>query len=73
VELDDAPRVVDVPPELAKALEADPEASAAFGALSYTHRKEYARWVAEAKRDATKADRAAKTVQRLRDGIRPSF
>jgi Bacteriocin-protection, YdeI or OmpD-Associated/Domain of unknown function (DUF1905) len=73
VELDDAPRVVDVPPELAKALEADPEAAAAFEALSYTHRKEYARWVAEAKRDATRADRVAKTVQRLRNGIKPSF
>jgi hypothetical protein len=67
VELDDAPREVDVPDELAAALGADADASAAFDRLSYTHRKEYAQWVAEAKRPATRADRAAKTVARLKD------
>jgi uncharacterized protein YdeI (YjbR/CyaY-like superfamily) len=33
--------------------------------------RQHSRWVAEAKRDATKADRVAKTVQRLRAGIKP--
>jgi uncharacterized protein YdeI (YjbR/CyaY-like superfamily) len=45
-------------------------AASAFDALSYTHRREYARWVAEAKRDATRADRAAKSVERLRAGVK---
>jgi hypothetical protein len=71
VELDDGPRVVDVPAELAAALEQDPVASAAFGRLSFTHRKEYARWVSEAKREATKQDRVAKTIERLRAGVKP--
>jgi hypothetical protein len=72
VELDDAPREVELPDELAAALGADPDARAAFERMSFTHRKEYAKWVAEAKRPATKADRAAKTLQRLRDATRPS-
>ena len=73
VELDDAPREVDVPAELEAALAADPQAKAAYERLSFTHRKEYARWVAEAKREATKADRAAKTIERLKSGVKPSF
>jgi hypothetical protein len=71
VELDDAPRVVEVPAELATALDADPGAKAAYEKLSYTHRKEYVRWISEAKRPATKADRVAKAVQRLKDGTKP--
>jgi hypothetical protein len=70
VELDDTPREVEVPDELA-ALGGDPDASAVFERLSFTHRKEYAKWVAEAKRPATRADRAAKTLQRLKDSAEP--
>lgn len=70
VELDEEPREVEIPPELAAALNSDPEAAAVFGALSYTHRREYARWVAEAKRDSTRADRAAKSLRRLRAGVK---
>jgi uncharacterized protein YdeI (YjbR/CyaY-like superfamily) len=70
VELDTEPREVDLPAELAAALSGDPAAASAFDALSYTHRREYARWVAEARRDATRADRAAKSVERLRAGIK---
>jgi uncharacterized protein YdeI (YjbR/CyaY-like superfamily) len=33
-----------------------------------THRKEYARWIAEAKRDDTRDRRVAQAVQMLRDG-----
>jgi len=73
VELDDAPREVDVPAELEAALAADPQAKAAYERLSFTHRKEYARWVAEAKREATKADRAAKTIERLKADVKSSF
>jgi hypothetical protein len=43
VELDHAPREVDVPAELAAALREAPEAAAAFEKLAFTHRKEYAR------------------------------
>jgi hypothetical protein len=43
VELDHAPREVDVPAELAAALWQAPGAARAFEKLAFTHRKEYAR------------------------------
>lgn len=66
IELDTSERTVELPPELAEALDADPEAKAAFEALAYTHRKEHARAVAEAKKPETKARRVAKTLEMLR-------
>ena len=67
LELDTKPREVELPPALAAALAADSEALAVFEQLSYTHRKEHARWVAEAKRDETRERRVAKTLDRLRE------
>ncbi len=66
IEADDAPREVDVPPELQAALDADPAAKAAFEKLSYTNRKEAARSIAEAKAEETKARRLAKVLESLR-------
>jgi hypothetical protein len=68
LELDTAPRAVDVPAELTEALDSDPQARAAFEALAFTHRKEFARWVAEAKREETRARRVSETLAMLRDG-----
>lgn len=67
LELDTKPREVELPPVLAAALAADGEALAAFERLSYTQRKEHARWVAQAKRDETRERRVAKTLDRLRE------
>lgn len=68
LELDDAPREVEVPPALQAALAADPEAGHRYGALAYTHRKEYARWIAEAKKDETRVRRVARALEMLRAG-----
>lgn len=68
LELDTAPREVDLPQALADALAADPDARAAFEKLAFTHRKEYARWVGEAKRDETPERRVAKALELLRAG-----
>ncbi len=68
VALDSAPREVDVPEALATALAGDSAAAAAYDALAFTHRKEYARWIAEAKRDATRQSRVAKALEMLRAG-----
>ena len=70
VALDEEPRVVEVPTDLAEALAADDAARAAFDKLSYTHRREYVEWIAEAKRPATRARRVAETVERVRAGGR---
>lgn len=68
LELDTAPREVDVPEALAEALERDADAKAAFDRLAFTHRKEYARWVAEAKREETRERRVAKALEMLNAG-----
>jgi uncharacterized protein YdeI (YjbR/CyaY-like superfamily) len=61
-------RDVEVPPELARALDAAPAQRATFEAFSYSHRKEYAQWVSSAKKLETRLARAAKAVEMLRDG-----
>src|SRR3954454_2957733 len=66
LELDTAPREVEIPEALAHALAEDSEARAAFDRLAYTHRKEYASWVAEAKREETRKRRVAQALERLR-------
>lgn len=66
LELDTAPREVVVPQDLDAALDAAPGARAAFDALSFTRRKEYARLVDDAKTDATRQRRIAKAVEELR-------
>jgi hypothetical protein len=68
IDRDDAPREVEVPPALQAALDGDAEARAAFEALSFTHRREYASWIAEAKREQTRSRRTAKAVEILRAG-----
>ncbi|HEY4280345.1 MAG TPA: YdeI/OmpD-associated family protein [Conexibacter sp.] len=66
--LDEEPRTVDVPEALEQALNSDAAARAAFDGLSYTDRKEYARWVAEAKREETRDRRIARTLERVKAG-----
>jgi uncharacterized protein YdeI (YjbR/CyaY-like superfamily) len=68
IALDAKPREVDVPPELETAFAVDADARARFDALAFTHRKEFARWVVEAKTDATRARRVEQTVEMLRAG-----
>jgi hypothetical protein len=62
---DRAERVVTEPAELLEALAADPAARAAYDALAYTHRLEYARWISEGKQAETRATRTEKTIRRL--------
>jgi hypothetical protein len=68
ITLDEAPREVEVPPALAQALDADTAAKARFDALAYSHRKEFARWIAEAKKDDTRERRVVQALQMLHDG-----
>jgi bacteriocin resistance YdeI/OmpD-like protein/uncharacterized protein DUF1905 len=70
-ELDDAPRVVEMPQALQAALDADPDAKAKFDGLAFTHRKEFAQWVAEAKKEETRDRRVAETIERVKAGQKP--
>lgn len=70
LERDDEPREVDVPPVLEQGLAGDAAAAAAFEALSYTHRREYAEWIAQAKKEETRKRRAGKSLEMLKAGTR---
>ena len=67
IELDAGERTVDVPDDLATALEAG-RVDKTFAALAYSHRKEYVRWITEAKKPDTRARRIAQTVDMVRAG-----
>jgi uncharacterized protein YdeI (YjbR/CyaY-like superfamily) len=57
---------VTLPVALAAALARDKPARAAFDALSYTRRKEYAQWIEEAKRPETRERRLGRVLDELR-------
>jgi Domain of unknown function (DUF1905)/Bacteriocin-protection, YdeI or OmpD-Associated len=65
MERDEEPRVVRPPADFARAIKANPSAQASWERLSYTHRKEYARAVEEAKKPETQARRIEKAVAEL--------
>ena len=66
--LDTAAREVELPEALVTALAANRTARVAFERLAFTHRKEYARWIAEAKREETRERRVAKALEMLANG-----
>jgi hypothetical protein len=70
VRKDDTVRATEVPPELAARLRSDLAAKEAFEALAPSHRREYARWISEAKLPQTRIRRAAAAMERLKAGIR---
>jgi Domain of unknown function (DUF1905)/Bacteriocin-protection, YdeI or OmpD-Associated len=63
---DEEERLVEVPPELASALESERRLEAAFEALPYTRRKEMAASVASAKSPETRERRLAAALEELR-------
>jgi len=65
VEEDTELRQVDIPQDLKDALADHPQALATFMRLSYTHQKEYVRWIEEARRAQTRQSRVAQTVEKL--------
>lgn len=68
IALDDAPRTTEAPADLVAALVGEPAAQATFDALAPSHRKEYVRWIEEAKKTETRAARVARAVDALRAG-----
>ena len=62
VTLDLAPREADVPDALATAIDAEVGARAAWEALSPSMRREFAQWIADAKRPETRDARLSKAI-----------
>jgi hypothetical protein len=70
VEPDSEPRQIEIPKDLMKEFKKDKDAKAFFDKLSYTHRKEYVTWINEAKKEETRQNRIAKTIEMLKQGKR---
>ncbi|HEY8720419.1 YdeI/OmpD-associated family protein [Pengzhenrongella sp.] len=68
LELDTSPREVDVPDDLAAALDGEPAARRTFDGLSYSNRSWHVLQVTGAKTDETRRRRIAKSVDALREG-----
>ncbi len=66
---DEAPRIIEVPVAFAAAMK-KAGLLAAFEKLSYTHRKEYCRWITEAKKEETRTARLSKAIEMLKQGIK---
>jgi len=70
LELDDQPREVAVPEDLAAALAGDDAARATFEALPYSHRQRHVLAIEGAKAPETRQRRVAKALEMLREGRR---
>jgi hypothetical protein len=69
LEVDDAPRVMEVPAELAAAFEGDPAAAEAWTKLSYSRQRQLAEPIADAKSSEAKARRVEKALEALRPSV----
>lgn len=69
IERDESVRTVEVPEPFAKLMKKE-GVLAVFDKLSYTHRKEYCRWISEAKREETRTNRMTKAIEMLRAGVK---
>lgn len=65
MELDVAPRVAWIPPELAAVLARNTAAAREYARLSPSHQKQYTDWVGSAKREETRRARADKAAKML--------
>jgi uncharacterized protein DUF1905/bacteriocin resistance YdeI/OmpD-like protein len=65
---DNAVRTVTLPVEFEKLMK-ETGLLQVFNKLSYTHRKEYCRWITEAKKEQTRLKRIEKAIEMLREGV----
>lgn len=68
LERDTEERTVEVPADFQKALNKNKTAKVTFEKLAYTHKKEYVRWIEEAKKAETRATRIEKAIGMIADG-----
>jgi hypothetical protein len=66
----EGPQVASLAPDLLAALDAHPEARRFFESLATFYRKNFVRWIEDAKRPETRARRVAETVAALQAGRR---
>jgi bifunctional DNA-binding transcriptional regulator/antitoxin component of YhaV-PrlF toxin-antitoxin module len=66
---DEEVRTVEVPPQFENLMKKG-GLLPVFKNLSYTHRKEYCRWIIDAKREETRLKRLGKAIEMLKKGVR---
>ncbi len=69
IQLDESERTLEIPAEFEKRMR-EHNVLEVFAHLSFTHRREYCRWITAAKREETRSRRLAKAVEMLRDGVK---
>jgi len=68
LEVDTQPRIIEVPQDLAAALDAEPGAKAFYETLNYSSQRRYVEPIGDAKTPETRARRVAKVVEDLKAG-----
>lgn len=61
-------RTIEIADDIALVFIQNQEAKTLFDNMSYTHRKEYIRWIEEAKKPETRENRKLKMIQMILDG-----
>ncbi|WP_431611448.1 DUF1905 domain-containing protein [Chryseobacterium sp. 'Rf worker isolate 10'] len=61
-------RIVEIADDIVFVFNENPQAKDLFDKMSYTHRKEYIRWIEEAKKPETRENRKIKMIQMILDG-----
>lgn len=68
VEKDEEERILDIPADLLEAMNVNPEARKTYDNLSYTSKRDYIRWITDAKKAETRQNRIKKAVEMLVEG-----
>lgn len=61
-------RIVEIPEDVKTVFNENLKAKEMFDAMSYTHRKEYIRWIVEAKKPETRENRKGKIIEMILAG-----
>lgn len=67
IEEDTEERTVDIPEDLFSLLKMEPALLDYFSNLSFTHKKEYVRWIVEARKEETRKARLEKAIRMLKE------
>ena len=65
---DQEERIVEIPEDVLEVFEKNKDAFEMYQKMSYTHRKEYMRWITEAKKPETRENRKVKLIEMILAG-----
>lgn len=61
-------RIVEIPEDIAELFNKHPRVKELYDTMSYTHRKEYMRWITDAKKPETRENRKSKLIDMIISG-----